>query len=73
MKLTSPQPWFVQQAAHHSFLAVNKKAVDQCGDKWTEAENIVTNGPFKLDEWAARLGDRPREVGRAGVTPKTSS
>ena len=26
--LTTPQPWFVQQAAHHSFLAVNKKAVD---------------------------------------------
>jgi oligopeptide transport system substrate-binding protein len=49
--LTSPQPWFVQQAAHHSFLAVNKKAVEQYGDKWTEAANIVTNGPFKLETW----------------------
>jgi oligopeptide transport system substrate-binding protein len=49
--LTSPQPWFVQQAAHHSFLAVNKKAVEQFGDKWTEAANIVTNGPFKLETW----------------------
>jgi oligopeptide transport system substrate-binding protein len=49
--LTTPQPWFVQQAAHHSFLAVNKKAVDQFGDKWTEAANIVTNGPFKLERW----------------------
>jgi oligopeptide transport system substrate-binding protein len=51
VKLTSPQPWFIQQAAHHSFLAVNKKAVDQFGDKWTEAANIVTNGPFKLAAW----------------------
>jgi ABC-type oligopeptide transport system substrate-binding subunit len=51
VKLTTPQPWFVQQAAHHSFLAVNKKAVDQFGDKWTEAANIVTNGPFKLERW----------------------
>lgn len=49
--LTTPQPWFTQQAAHHSFLAVNQKAVEQFGDKWTEAANIVTNGPFKLERW----------------------
>jgi len=52
VQLTSPQPWFVQQVAHHSFLAVNKKAVDQFGAKWTEAANIVTDGPFKLTKWA---------------------
>ena len=52
VQLTSPQPWFIQQAAHHSFLAVNKKAVEQFGDKWTEAQNIVTDGPFKLTKWA---------------------
>jgi oligopeptide transport system substrate-binding protein len=51
VKLTTPQPWFIQQAAHHSFLAVNKKAVEQFGDKWTEPANIVTNGPFKLQSW----------------------
>ena len=51
VKLTSPQPWFVQQVAHHSFLAVNQKAVEKSGDKWTEASNIVTNGPFKLASW----------------------
>jgi oligopeptide transport system substrate-binding protein len=51
VKLTTPQPWFIQQVAHHSFLAVNKKAVEQFGDKWTEAANIVTNGPFKLQRW----------------------
>ena len=51
VKLTTPQPWFLQQMAHHSFLAVNKKAVDQFGDKWTEAANMVSNGPFKLAKW----------------------
>ncbi len=51
VKLTSPQPWFVQQSAHHSFLAVHKATVDKFGDKWTEAANIVTNGPFKLERW----------------------
>ena len=51
VELTSPQPWFVQQVAHTSFLAVNRKAVEKYGDKWTEAKNIVTNGPFKLASW----------------------
>ncbi len=51
VKLTSPQPWFVQQVAHTSFLAVNKKTVEKFGDKWTEAKNIVTDGPFKLASW----------------------
>jgi oligopeptide transport system substrate-binding protein len=51
VKLTTPQPWFVQQVAHTSFLAVNRKAVERWGSKWTEAKNIVTNGPFKLAAW----------------------
>src|SRR3954466_7469152 len=29
VKLVAPQPWFIQQAAHHSFLAVNQKAVNK--------------------------------------------
>ena len=39
------------RSAHHSFLAVHKATVDKFGDKWTEAANIVTNGPFKLESW----------------------
>jgi oligopeptide transport system substrate-binding protein len=49
--LTSEQPWFVQQSAHSAFLAVNKKAIDKYGAKWTEPENIITNGPYKLAVW----------------------
>ena len=73
VKLTSPQPWFVQQVAHHSFLAVNKKAVEQFGDKWTEPANIVTNGPFKLDDVGARRRASTSSSGTAGATPRTSS
>jgi len=51
VELTSPQPWFVQQAAHHSFIAVHRATVEQYGDRWTEPANIVTNGPFQLDRW----------------------
>ncbi|HXH89536.1 MAG TPA: peptide ABC transporter substrate-binding protein [Gaiellaceae bacterium] len=49
--LTTPQPWFIQQVAHHSFLAVHEPTIKQFGAKWTEAANIVTNGPFKLETW----------------------
>ena len=49
--LTTPQPWFVQQAAHHSFLAVHRPTVELHGDKWTEAANMVSNGPFTLESW----------------------
>ena len=51
VQLTTPQPWFIQQVAHHSFLAVHRPTVEQFGAKWTEAANIVTNGPFQLDAW----------------------
>jgi oligopeptide transport system substrate-binding protein len=49
--LTTPQPWFVQQVAHHSFLAVHRPTVELHGEKWTEAANIVSNGPFMLESW----------------------
>jgi oligopeptide transport system substrate-binding protein len=51
VELTSPQPWFLQQVAHHSFLAVPRQAVEKFGNKWTEPQNIVTDGPFKLAVW----------------------
>ena len=49
--LTSPQPWFIQQASHHSFLAVHQETVEEFGNRWTEPGNIVTNGPFMLEAW----------------------
>jgi oligopeptide transport system substrate-binding protein len=51
VKLTSAQPWFIQQAAHHSFLAVHKATIEKFGEKWTDPANIVTDGPFKLASW----------------------
>jgi oligopeptide transport system substrate-binding protein len=51
VQLVTPEPWFIQQVAHHSFLAVNKKSVTKWGAKWTEPGHIVTDGPFKLAVW----------------------
>jgi oligopeptide transport system substrate-binding protein len=47
--LTSEQPWFIEQSAHHVFLPVHQKTVEQFGDAWTRPQNIVTNGPFTVE------------------------
>jgi oligopeptide transport system substrate-binding protein len=36
--------------------AVPKWAIDASGDKWTEAENINTYGPFALSDWSHDTG-----------------
>jgi len=47
--LTSEQPWFIAQSAHHVFLPVNQKAVEASPEQWTRPQNIVTNGAFKVE------------------------
>lgn len=49
--LVSPQPWFIQQLSHTSFIPVYLPAVAKYGNKWTEPGNIVTDGPFLLTSW----------------------
>jgi oligopeptide transport system substrate-binding protein len=49
--LTGPQPWFIGQLSHTSFLPVYKPIVDKFGNKFTEAANFIGNGPFKLTSW----------------------
>lgn len=51
IELTSPQPWFVQQLSHTSFIPVNKEAVTKWGDKWTEPGHNVSDGPFTMSSW----------------------
>lgn len=51
VRLTGPQPWFIAQSAHSSFLPVHRATVEKFDRKWTEPKNIVTNGPYRLTEW----------------------
>ena len=51
VELTSEQPWFIQQSAHHVFLPVHQATVEEFGAQWPEPENIVTNGPFTLESF----------------------
>lgn len=49
--LSAPAVDFVTRATLWPFRPVSKKAVEQFGDKWTEAGNLVSTGPFVLKEW----------------------
>lgn len=42
---------FPQLLTHASTFPVRKDIVSKHGDQWTEAENIVTLGPYNLEKW----------------------
>ena len=49
--LEGPRGYFPVLAAYLAALPSYQRAVEKHGDKWTEANNIVCNGPFVLDSW----------------------
>lgn len=70
VRLTSRQPWFAAQTAHQAFLAVHRGTLNRFGDTWAEPENLVTNGPFRLerrDDDAVFLVRDPDWRGASGV------
>ncbi len=49
--LIQPAPYFVGMLAHQFFRLVPQKAIEKYKENWTQPENIVTNGAFKMVEW----------------------
>ncbi len=49
--LEGPRAYFPVLAAYVAAAPAYKPAVEKFADKWTEAANIVCNGPFTLTEW----------------------
>jgi ABC-type oligopeptide transport system substrate-binding subunit len=49
--LEGPRGYFPVLAAYLAALPGYKLAIEKHGDKWTEAGNIITNGPFTLEAW----------------------
>ncbi|WP_445436258.1 peptide ABC transporter substrate-binding protein [Candidatus Borreliella tachyglossi] len=48
--LVHPKPYFLDMLVHQVFVPVPVHAVERYGNKWTEPENIVVSGPFKLKD-----------------------
>lgn len=70
-------PYFLELAAFHTYRPVHKATVEAHGDRWTRPENIVSNGPYKLEEWVPnrhlKLGQNPHyaEKDKLGIEKVT--
>ena len=49
--LEGPRGYFPVLAAYLAALPAHRGSVEKHGDKWTEAANLVCNGPFTLEAW----------------------
>ncbi|HEV8613881.1 MAG TPA: peptide ABC transporter substrate-binding protein [Methylomirabilota bacterium] len=49
--LEGPRGYFPVLAAYLAALPGHKPSIEKYADKWTEAGNIVCNGPFTLEAW----------------------
>jgi oligopeptide transport system substrate-binding protein len=49
--LEQPASYFLRLASTWTMMPLRGDVIDKFGDKWTEAQNVVTNGPFLLREW----------------------
>ncbi|UGQ16020.1 peptide ABC transporter substrate-binding protein [Borrelia sp. RT5S] len=48
--LANPRPYFLDMLAHHTYMPVPVHVIEKHGNKWTDPENMVVSGPFKLKE-----------------------
>jgi ABC-type oligopeptide transport system substrate-binding subunit/DNA-binding SARP family transcriptional activator len=51
VELEGPTSYFPHLLVSHPSYPVPRHVVEAHGAAWTDAENIVTNGPFKLEAW----------------------
>jgi ABC-type oligopeptide transport system substrate-binding subunit len=49
--LEGPRAYFPVLTAYLAALPAHRPSVEKHGDRWTEAANIVCNGPFVLERW----------------------
>ncbi|MDP2698376.1 peptide ABC transporter substrate-binding protein [Thalassospira sp.] len=55
VKLTAPAPYFLAQLTHQTAFAIPRHTIEKFGRDWVKAENIVVNGPYKLEEWVPNV------------------
>lgn len=51
ISLMQSAPYFISMMPHQFFRAIHQKTVEKFGNTWTDAHNIVTSGPYKLESW----------------------
>jgi ABC-type oligopeptide transport system substrate-binding subunit/DNA-binding SARP family transcriptional activator len=51
VELEGPTSYLPHLMTHWLTYPVPRQVVERHGEAWTEAQNIVTNGPFRLESW----------------------
>jgi ABC-type oligopeptide transport system substrate-binding subunit len=51
VELEGPTAHFLQLLAEYTAFPVPRHALEAHGEAWVKLENIVTNGPFRLEAW----------------------
>ena len=51
--LNYPAPYFEELLTHYTTYPVPSHILSKYGKEWIKPENIVTNGPYKLNSWRA--------------------
>ncbi|MEC0303268.1 peptide ABC transporter substrate-binding protein, partial [Terribacillus saccharophilus] len=52
VQLEKPVPYFESLTTFPTFMPLNQKFVEEQGDSYAlEADNLLSNGPFKMTEW----------------------
>ncbi len=54
--LDAPIPFFAKMVTHSTLFPAHRATIETHGDKWTQPENIVTNGAYTLSDW--RVNER---------------
>ena len=49
--LLFPSGYFLSETPMWIYRPVPREIIEQYGDNWTDPGNVVTNGPFVVDEW----------------------
>ena len=51
VRLNKPAAYFIYLTAVCPTFPMRRDVVEKWGDRWTEPEHIITNGPFRLTAW----------------------
>ena len=54
VELEEPVGHFLQLLSCGGTFAIPRHAVEAHGAQWANADNIITNGPFRLETWQSR-------------------
>ncbi|MEI2264304.1 ABC transporter substrate-binding protein [Erwinia sp. CGal63] len=75
--LSEPVPYFTALAVNAALKPVNRKAVEQWGDSWTQPAHYVSNGAYTLSDWVINekivLKRNPTYWNNAGTTIETAT